>query len=353
MAGESSITIKVYNDSSLGGGDIASAKVSLTIDARLAAPSSTAVSLADLPLTPSENTSGIYDDRITVAPEDGYQYAIAPSSTSMDAAELIYLQWADAPSFAGLVPETAYTIYKRVHSTTTSDSLPSYDATNRVYLGQEFTTLTQLEGQKKHALVDNYTAYQQSIVTLGEAAFGNNLLAMLTSLKTKVEAATSLTDLADLADASYRQMAFNFALAQDQAVLSLNQQLALASNDSDASSEAYKQAVAAIGALDFFTSKDNPDTASIVSACLVTVSSYRYRESQGKALVAFFNASILPNLSSLSAENQDKLWSAFDADFKGIMTTLGATLDATKTAVDALYATATSSLTSLLTELSA
>ena len=353
LAGESNITISIYNDSSLGGGNIASAKAPLTIDAHLAAPTSTAVSLVDLPLTPTENTSGIYDDRITVAAEEGYQYALAPSSTSMYAAELAYLQWADSPSFAGLVPETAYTIYKRIHSATTTDSLPSYDAANRVYLGQEFTTLTPLEGKKKHALVDNYLAYQQSLLTLGDATFAQNLLAMLTSLKTKVEAATSLTDLANLADTSYRQMAFNFALAQDQAVVSLHTQLALASNDSDASSEAYSQAVAAIAALDFFSSKDNPDTASIVSACLVTVSSYRYRESQGKALVDFFNASILPNLSSLTAEEQDKLWNAFDADFKSIMATLGATLDATKTAVDALYASSTSALTSLLKELSA
>ncbi len=62
-----------------------------------------------------------------------------------------------------LVAETSYTIYKRTHSTTTSDSLPEYDTTTSAYVGATVTTLTTLEATRKRALIANYATYQTRV----------------------------------------------------------------------------------------------------------------------------------------------------------------------------------------------
>lgn len=345
------ISLQVYWPSSGGGGDTSSEAVSAAVGARLAAPS-VAATLLSAKLTPSETTTALYEDSLALTPESGILYAIALSSNTMYSSSLEYLTWEATPSFTGLTPETSYTVYKRVHSTTASDSLPSYDATNGVYLGVEFTTLSELEGQKKKALVADYQSYQDKLAHLG-ANEGANLLTMLTALKGKIEAATSLSDLAALSGDSYRDAAFTFAAAQDQACLTLTSTLNLTSSDSTASQTAYQQALASIAALDFFSGNQSLSPQTYVDQCLVLVSSFRYRESQGQKLVAFFNDSIGPTLPKLSAAKQEQLWSAFDQAFSQMMTTLGTDLAETKSKVDALYSSACSSLSSLLTELSA
>lgn len=353
LAGETAISINVYNNSSLGGGDIASAKVALNITARLAAPSSRAVVLASLPVSPSENTTGLYDDQISATPEEGVQYAIAPTETSMDLNELAYLSWKDTPTFSNLTPETSYTVYKRTHSLTASDSLPIYDSANGVYLGQAFTTLSELEGAKKKALIANDQAYEQTLAQLAEPSEHAALLSLLMEYKSKIEAVTSLTDLSSLNTESYRKQAFAFALFQDQTVQSLKENVSLLASDSSASQNAYQSAVLSIQALNFFAGDDSLSAQNLADECLAKVASFRYRESQGKALVSFFNDSIVPGFPKLSAENQEKLWNAFDGAFQQIMTSLGSDLTTTKGMVDALYTSACSSLTSLLKELSA
>lgn len=348
-AGHDDVTLAVYNTPGLGGGDLTSTATSaLSVSARLAAPSS-GVSLIEETVAPNENTTSLYQDKITPLPEEGIQYAIAPTATSMTSSEVVYLSWSDFPAFAGLTPETSYTIYKRAHSLTTSDSFPAYDSANGVYLGQEFTTLSELEGEKKSALVANYQKYQEEVLALGDAASATNLLTMLTALKSKVEAATSLSDLTSLNSGA----AFAFALKQDQVVLALAKALALNSGDSDASEASYRDAVAKIAALDYFAGADIAGAQTYADGCQITISSYRYREKVGKSLVDFFNASILPGLSRLPSAKQEQLWSAFDSAFSQIMATVGADLAATTAAVDALYASSCTSLSDLLTELSA
>jgi hypothetical protein len=74
-----------------------------------------------------------------------------------------------------LTAETSYTIYKRTHSTTTSDSLPEYDTTTSAYVGATVTTITALEATRKRALIANYAAYKTELAALDSGASSTNL----------------------------------------------------------------------------------------------------------------------------------------------------------------------------------
>lgn len=353
LTGQSNLSLKIYNDSSLGGGNIESAAVTLIIAPRLSAPASADITLASLSLTPEITTTGIDDVSITFIPETGKQYCLLPSDQTPSSFDFASASWADGPTFSGLSAETTYTIYQRFHSVTTTDSLPPYDSVKSVYLGANFTTLSALEGAKKRALVANYQAYQAQVATLGKAEEGTNLLAMLTAFKTKIEAVSSLTDLTALSTDSYRNSAFSFALQKDQSIVALTTAVALAASDSSASEAQYQKTIALISALDFFAGDDIQKAQTYASECQLSISCFRYRESKARDLVTYFNTAIVPSLSSLSDENEEKMWSSFDAAFQGIITILKEDLATTQTAVDAALSSAKSTLAALLQELSA
>jgi len=340
------VALNVYWPSGDGGGDTSSSSAEVSITARLSAPS-TSVSLARVAVTPSETTTELYDDSITLIPESGIQYAISSSST-LSGSDVYSLTWSDTPSFTGLSPETSYTLYKRVHSLTECDSLPKYDETSGTYLGQSFTTLSEIEGAKKKALIANEKAYEQELAKLGTSANGANLLAMLLTYKSKIEGAASLTDLTTLAADTYRQDAFAFALVQDQTIVSLASSVSLVSSDSSASSALYQETLEAIQALDFFKGDNIAKADALAKEAEWKIAAFRYRESAGKSLVDFFNDSILAKTGLLSESQVESLWTSFTTLFHNVMSTLSSDLATTKTAVDSAFDTAKTSLTSQL-----
>ena len=340
------VSLKVYWPSSEGGGDTSSAAAEVSITARLSAPS-TSVSLANVAVTPSETTTQLYDDSIALIPESGIQYAISSSST-ISGSDVYSLSWSDTPSFTGLTAETSYTVYKRTHSLSASDSLPTYDEASGAYSGQSFTTLSEVEGAKKKALIANEKTYEQEVAKLSSSTSGANLLSMLLAYKSKIEAAASLTDLTTLGTDTYRQEAFAFALVQDQTIAGLKSSVSLSSSDSSASASLYQQTLEAIAALDFFKGDDIAKANTLSQDAEWKIAAYRYRESAGKSLVDFFNDSILAKTRTLSASQVESLWTSFTALFHTIMTTISGDLATSKTAVDSAFYSAKTNLTSQL-----
>jgi hypothetical protein len=108
-------------------------------------------------------------------PRLGFNTFACPRRSSFQISEFSNYVWADSPDFTtvglkygtadpdALTAETSYTIYKRTHSTTTSDSLPEYDTTTSAYVGATVTTITALEATRKRALIANYADLQDRI----------------------------------------------------------------------------------------------------------------------------------------------------------------------------------------------
>ena len=340
------ISLLVYGGS--GNSYVDSDSLSLTVEAHLAAPSVTLTNVS-LPISPDsqDNVNGYYSDRLTFAPEDNVEFLILSSSETFSFSELNSYTWVSNPDFTGLSPETSYTIYKRYHSTTANDSLPKYDETTSGYLGTSVTTLSEVEGLKKTILLAAYTSYQSEVAKLSGAS-ADNLLAMLTTLRNKVEAATSVSDLSAYQDGTYASSALAYAQQKDSAIASLSTTAALATGDSDESRALIAASIAAINALDYFQKDDIAKANALAQEAEWKITAYRYRESAGKSLVDFFNDSIIPKTSLLSESQVESLWTSFATLFHTVMTTLSSDLATSKTAVDSAFDTAKTSLTSQL-----
>jgi hypothetical protein len=364
-AGQTS-AIHIYNDSSTGGGDMSSDDVSLALDVRSAAPA-TVLTAASLSIdgTASDNIDGLFDTELRFTAETGVQYLCLPSASSFQLSEFSNYVWVDSPDFTAvglkygtadpdaLVAETSYTIYKRTHSTTTSDSLPEYDTTTSAYVGATVTTLTTLEATRKRALIANYATYQTEFAALDSGASSTNLAKALASAIAAIKAATSVDALGGYLSGDTSTPAFEFAKTQDNTIASLTTAVALQASDSAATEKLLADELAAINALDYSSGATQDQITAIQSECVWKAAAYRYRETQSKALVDYFNSDILSKATTLSSANTDALWTTFNTAFQGLITTLGTDLATSQTACDTALASAKTTLTNKLQELMA
>jgi hypothetical protein len=360
------LAIHIYNDTSVGGGDMSSDDISLVVDARSSTPA-TALTAASLAIsdTASDNIDGIFDTEIRYTAETGVQYLCLPSTASFQISEFSNYVWVDSPDFTtvglkygtadpdALTAETSYTIYKRTHSTTTSDSLPEYDTTNSAYVGATVTTITALEATRKRALIANYAAYKSELAALDSGASSTNLVKMLASTITAIKAATSVDTLGGYLSGDTSTPAFEFAKTQDNTIASLTTAVALQASDSAATEKLLADELAAINALDYSSGATQDQITAIQSECVWKAAAYRYRETQSKALVDYFNSDILSKATTLSSANTDALWTTFNTAFQGLITTLGTDLATSQTACDTALASAKTTLTNKLQELMA
>ena len=176
---------------------------------------------------------------------------------------------------------------------------------------------------------------------------------MLASTITAIKAATSVDTLGVYLSADTNTQAFDFAKTQDNTIASLTTAIALQSSDSAATEKLLADELAAINALDYSSGATAEQIAAIQSECVWKAAAYRYRETQSKALVDYFNSDILSKATALSSTNMDALWTTFNTAFQGLITTLGTDLATSQTACDTALANAKTTLTSKLQELTA
>lgn len=338
---------------------LASEAVSLTVDARAAAPSTT-VTPVTAPISLTETINQIFDTEIHLTPEANTEFLCTPISG--DAGTFNTMEtfaWVATPDFttcndgekSAINPETSYAIYKRTVSTTAPNSLPAVDG-NGAYLFATITTLSALEGMRARILIANYAAYSTAATALGTGAYLENLNQRLNTFETAIKAATTTDDLGVyLLDTAFTS--YTFAQTQDSVVTEFKKNTLVLSSDSTATQKLVADTIAAINALSFDAGDDVTKAQTIASDALWKVTSYRYRESKANDLVAYFNNEIFAKATSLSSEKQDALWQVFDDAFQQIIVALGTDLATTQTAVDALVSSAQTALTAKLAEVSA
>jgi hypothetical protein len=318
--------------------------LTLSVLARTAAPTSVTTTLASIPTSPTENVDGLYSDEIIIAPESNMLYCIASVDTPITTSNYLEQTWTATPDFTGLNPEARYLVYKRISSTTAPDSYPLTNA-DGLAQGQDYTTLSALEGMRRHTLVALYSFYQTSYDNSVAGSDHANLLAMLNALDTKVNATTTTDDLG-IYLTDYSQAAFNYAQTQDSQIVDLKKAVALLSSDSDASRALLASTIQAISALSYFASDDVTTGVSKASDCEWKIEGYRYRESKAKDLVTLMNS--LLQTSGITAAQKTSLWSTYDSVFEALIAADGTDLATLKSNADTLYNQAVTSLKAIL-----
>jgi hypothetical protein len=211
--------------------------------------------------------------------------------------------------------------------------------------GQDYTTLSALEGMRRHTLVALYSFYQTSYDNSVAGSDHANLLAMLNALDTKVNATTTTDDLG-IYLTDYSQAAFNYAQTQDSQIVDLKKAVALLSSDSDASRALLASTIQAISALSYFASDDVTTGVSKASDCEWKIEGYRYRENKAKDLVTLINS--LLQTSGITAAQKTSLWDTYDSVFEALIAADGTDLATLKSNADTLYNQAVTSLKAIL-----
>jgi hypothetical protein len=352
-----SVTWKIYSYSQTLQSE---SGLEVAVDANSAAPTSVDVSLQQVSLLPDLQVAGVYSDEIDIVPQSGYDYLlVASASTLVSPFDPNSYTWSSTnKEFTGaftsestsggnaLAASTAYTIYTRKLSTTTSNSDIMKDS-NGNYLGYSVTTLSDLEGQKLHFKANAYTAYLASLTSSSDVKVTANRLAMLKTIESKINAVTVMDNLATYTEDRITP-AFAFAATQDSLTATLNNDVALQSSDSDYIASLLKAEQDAIAAISYFDGGSTDGVSSDITRVVAEVGYARYRESTCKSLVDFFNTSILPTLQKYSDDQQKAVWDVLDAQFAKVISPESATGDNPNGTVDTLYNAAKEALLAAL-----
>lgn len=322
---------------------------SLAIAERVAAPASANVSLANPSITPTGTVQGLYNDEILLTAETNVLYCCVDSTTVVLSSTCYTETWTSTPDFTNLTAETAYSVYKRISSTTAPDSLP-YANADGLAIGTSFTTLSALEGLRRHALVAVYSYYQETLKSSSNNNDNQMLAGMLGTLDTKINAATT-TDAIGQYLTEYSISAFSYAQKQDELIADFRTTVALVASDSDLTNAASTTTIEDIQHLSYFNNDDITSCDSEIALVKWTITGYRYRENLERSLVAYFNTTILPQLASLSSTSADAVWSTLSSDLTTLAAVTGTDLATMKSAADTAFATAKSDLDSRVASL--
>ena len=318
--------------------------LSLSVLAHAAAPTSVTTTLASIPTSPTASVEGLYSDEIVLAPESNTLYCCVSVDTLITTSNYLEQTWTATPDFLDLNAGARYVVYKRNVSSTAPDSLPLANA-DGLAQGQEYTTLSALEGMRRHTLVALYSFYQTCYDNSVAGSDHANLLSMLNALDAKANAATTIDELGVFLT-DYSQAAFNYAQTQDSQIVDLKKAVGLLSSDSDASRSLLASTIQAISALSYFANDDVTTGVSKASDCESKIEGYRYRESKAKDLVTLMNG--LLQTSGITADQKASLWSTYDSVFEALIAADGSDLAALKTNADTLYNQAVTSLKAVL-----
>ncbi len=196
---------------------------------------------------------------------------------------------------------------------------------------------------------------KREFAALDSGASSTNLAKALASAIAAIKAATSVDALGGYLSGDTSTPAFEFAKTQDNTIASLTTAVALQASDSAATEKLLADELAAYERPRLFFRRDSEIKSPRFRANRVwKAAAYRYRETQSKALVDYFNSDILSKATTLSSANTDALWTTFNTAFQGLITTLGTRLaPRSQTACDTALASAKTTLTKKLQELMA
>jgi hypothetical protein len=315
------------------------------------------VALKKIATGPSTTIDGVYNNEIILADNPTLEYMLIDKGTATENAFLSdvdkiasWNQTGDLTSLTVYEENTNaniilasenYIVYFRLKAT------DQYAASDYFATPFAVTTLSYDAGQSAHALVKSYAIYQEEIAKAKTASYTTTK--HIQSIFDYVLANPSASYATD--NYSTLTKYYDAAFQLDGVITSLDQ--AHKSSDSADSDSAYENAYTTLDSVDIISFVDYAgDTTSwtnTVTTFTMVAQFNRYKEGKEKDLIAYFNNSILPYMSTFTSENREKLWTELQTQLTTIRTIPGEMLtDDLIGTIDTALTTAETSLSTML-----
>lgn len=352
-----------WSISSAYGTEYASPSQSLTVLAKnpadLTSIAATVV-LKKLAIGPSTTIDGVFNNEIVLADNPTLEYMLIDKGTATANAFLSDVDkiasWNQTGDLTSLtvydegvnsnimLGNENYIVYFRLKAT------DQYAASDYFATPFAVTTLSYDDGQYAHAKVKSYEIYQQEIAKAQAASITSTK--HIQSVFDHVLANQSSSYGSDNYSALTKYYEAAYQLDSVVSSLAASHQ----SSDSAETDSAYENAYANLDNVDIISFVDYAGDTTSWDSTLNTFKGLadfnRYKEGKEKDLIAYFNGTILPYMSSFTTTNREKLWTELQTQLSNIRNIPGEMLtDDVVGTIDTALTTAEESLNSMLTTL--